>query len=224
MATHLDLEEQEQLDQLKHFWAKYGNLITLTLVLALGGVAAWNGWQYWQYRGAEQATVLFDELERAVQANDIERVARVTADLQSQHGRTLQAAQASLLAARTLHGAQKVDDARAALQWVVDKGSDDAYQALARVRLAGLLMDQKAYDEALKVLDAKVPPAMASLAADRRGDILLAQGQRDAAKAAYQAAYRDMDADAGYRRLVEAKLAALGVVVGEDAATKEKTP
>lgn len=224
MATHLDLEEQEQLDQLKHFWSKYGNLITLTLVLALGGVAAWNGWQYWQYRGAEQATVLLDELERAAQAGDSERVVRVTADLQAQHGRTLQAAQASLLAARTLHDAQKVDDARAALQWVVDKGSDDAYQAIARVRLAGLLMDQKAYDEALKVLEAKLPAAMAPLAADRRGDILLAQGQRDGAKAAYLAAYRDMDADAGYRRLVEAKLAALGVVVGEDAATKEKTP
>ena len=70
--------------------------------------------------------------------------------------RTLQAAQASLLAARTLHDAQKVDDARAALQWVVDKGNDDAYQAIARVRLAGLLMDKQAFDDALKVLDAKV--------------------------------------------------------------------
>ena len=224
MATHLDLEEQEQLDQLKHFWAKYGNLITLTLVLALGGFAAWNGWQFWQNRSAVQAAALYDELERAVQARDAERVQRVVADLQSQHSRTLQAAQGGLLAARTLHDAQKPDEARAALQWVVDKGSDDAYQAIARVRLAGLLMDKQAYDEALKVLDAKMPPSMAPLAADRRGDVLMAQGQRDAAKAAYLAAYRDMPAEAGYRNLIEAKLAALGVAVGEDAATKEKTP
>ncbi len=224
MATHLDLEEQEQLDQLKHFWAKYGNLITLTLVLALGGFAAWNGWQFWQNRSAVQAAVLYDELERAVQARDAERVQRVVADLQSQHSRTLQAAQGGLLAARTLHDAQKPDEARAALQWVVDKGSDDAYQAIARVRLAGLLMDKQAYDEAIKVLDAKMPPSMAPLAADRRGDVLMAQGQRDAAKAAYLAAYRDMPVEAGYRNLIEAKLAALGVAVGEDAATKEKTP
>lgn len=224
MATHLDLEEQEQLDQLKHFWAKYGNLITLTLVLALGGFAAWNGWQYWQNRSAVQAAALYDELERAAQARDAERVQRVVTDLHAQHARTLQAAQGGLLAARTLHDAQKPDEARAALQWVVDKGNDEAYQAIARVRLAGLLMDKQAFDEALKVLDAKMPPAMAPLAADRRGDILLAQGQRDAAKSAYQAAYRDMVADAGYRRLIEAKLAALGVVVGDDAVTKEKTP
>lgn len=223
MATHLDLEEQEQLDQLKHFWAKYGNLVTLTLVLALGGFAAWNGWQYWQYRGAERAAGVYDELERAVQARDVDRVSRVLSDLQSQQGRSLHAAQGALLGARALYEAKKIDEARAALQWVVDKSSDDAYQAIARVRLAGLLMDKQAYDEALKVLDAKMPPALAPLAADRRGDVLLAQGQRDAAKAAYQAAYRDMVADAGYRRLIEAKLAALGVVVGDDA-TKEKTP
>lgn len=223
MATHLDLEEQEQLDQLKHFWAKYGNLVTLTLVLALSGFAAWNGWQYWQYRGAERAAGVYDELERAVQARDVDRVSRVLSDLQSQQGRSLHAAQGALLGARALYEAKKIDEARAALQWVVDKSSDDAYQAIARVRLAGLLMDKQAYDEALKVLDAKMPSALAPLAADRRGDVLLAQGQRDAAKAAYQAAYRDMVADAGYRRLIEAKLAALGVVVGDDA-TKEKTP
>ena len=88
MATHLDLEEQEQLDQLKHFWAKYGNLVTLTLVLALGGFAAWNGWQYWQNRSAVQAAALYDELERAAQARDAERVQRVVGDLQAQHART----------------------------------------------------------------------------------------------------------------------------------------
>lgn len=224
MATHLDLEEQEQLDQLKHFWAKYGNLITLVLVLALGAFAAWNGWQYWQNRSAVQAAALYDELERAAVARDAERVQRVFADLQAQAASTLQAAQAGLLAARTLHEAQKPDEARAALQWVVDKSGDEAYQAIARVRLAGLLMDKQALDEALKVLDAKMPPTMAPLAADRRGDILLAQGQRDAAKTQYQAAYRDMVADAGYRRLIEAKLAALGVAVGDAGDTKEKTP
>jgi predicted negative regulator of RcsB-dependent stress response len=48
MAKHLDLEEQEQLDDLKHFWKSYGNLITWTLIVAFGAYAAWNGWQYWQ--------------------------------------------------------------------------------------------------------------------------------------------------------------------------------
>ena len=222
MATHLDLEEQEQIDQLKHFWAKYGNLITLTLVLALGGFAAWNGWQYWQNRNAMGAAVLYEELERAAQSRDAERVQRVWSDLQSQFGGTVQAAQGGLLAARVLADTDQKAPAQAALQWVSEQSKDAGHQALARIRLAGLLLDQGAPDQALKVLDTQMPAHFAPLAADRRGDVLLAQGQRDAARQQYQNAYRDMDERISYRRLIEAKLAALGVEVGSDA-TSPKT-
>ena len=218
MATHLDLEEQEQIDQLKHFWAKYGNLITLTLVLALGSFAAWNGWQYWQNRNAMGAAVLYEELERAAQSRDAERVQRVWGDLQGQFGGTVQAAQGGLLTARVLFDADQKAPAQAALQWVSEQSKDAGYQALARIRLAGLLLDQGSPDQALKVLEAPMPAQFAPLAADRRGDVLLAQGQRDAARQQYQNAYRDMDDNVSYRRLIEAKLAALGVDVASDAA------
>jgi predicted negative regulator of RcsB-dependent stress response len=68
MATHLDLEEQEQVERLKHFWRQYGNLITWTLILVLGAFAAWNGWNYWQRDQGLKASALYDELERAAQA------------------------------------------------------------------------------------------------------------------------------------------------------------
>ncbi len=55
MAKHLDLEEQEQLDQIKHFWAQYGNLITWVLIAVFGSVAAWNGRNYWQSSHAHKA-------------------------------------------------------------------------------------------------------------------------------------------------------------------------
>ena len=48
MATHLDLEEQEQIDALKAFWNQYGNLITWVLVIGSAPIAAWNGWNWWQ--------------------------------------------------------------------------------------------------------------------------------------------------------------------------------
>ena len=48
MATHLDLQEQEQIDDLKAFWKQYGDLITWTLVIVLAAFAAWNGWNTWQ--------------------------------------------------------------------------------------------------------------------------------------------------------------------------------
>ncbi len=68
MAKPLDLEEQEQLDELKHFWKQYGNPITWVLIVVLAGVASWNGWNYWQRTQAAQASVLFDEVERAIQS------------------------------------------------------------------------------------------------------------------------------------------------------------
>ena len=54
MATHLDLEEQEQLDQFKHFWARWGNLITGLVTAVLLVYASYNGWNYWQQRQATQ--------------------------------------------------------------------------------------------------------------------------------------------------------------------------
>ena len=107
--------DQEQLDQLKHLWAKYGNAITWLLILVLGGFAAWNGWQYWQRKTAVAAAALYDELDRAVQAQQPERVQRVWADLQDSAARSAQAAQGGLLAAKALYTAGKPDEARAAL-------------------------------------------------------------------------------------------------------------
>jgi predicted negative regulator of RcsB-dependent stress response len=213
MAKHLDLEEQEQLDQIKHFWAQYGNLITWVLIAVLGSMAAWNGWNYWQRSQASKAAVLFDEIERAAVANDAERMERALADMKDRFGSTTFAAQSGLLAGKALFDAGKTDGARAALTWVADKASDDAYKAVARLRLVGLDTEAKAFDQALKTLEAPMPKAFEPLAADRRGDVFMAQGKVEEAKIQYQNAWRGLSAQTEYRRLVEVKLAALGVSV-----------
>jgi len=215
MAQHLDLEEQEQLAELKHFWSKYGNYISAVLIVVFGGIAAWNGWTWWQTRQAAQASALYDELERAVQSKDLERVQRALADMQAGHARTTQARQAALLAAQALEQAGQAEPARKALAWVVDKSSDEGYVAVARLRLAALLMESKSYDDALKQLAAPVPEAFAALAADRRGDIYKLQGKKAEAIAEYQKALAGLEAGSEYRRLVEVKLGSLGVEVGK---------
>jgi len=213
MAKHLDLEEQEQLDQIKHFWAQYGNLITWVLIAVFGSMAAWNGWHYWQSSQATKAAALYDEIERAAVASDAERMERALAEMKSRFGSTTFAAQGGLLAGKTLFDAGRADAARAALTWVADKASDDAYKAVARLRLVGLDIEAQAFDQALKTLDAPVPKAFGPLVADRRGDVLMAQGKAEEAKAQYQDAWRGLSDRAEYRRLVEVKLAALGVPV-----------
>jgi len=211
MAQHLDLEEQEQLDELKHFWKQYGNLITWLLIVVLGAFAAWNGYQYWQRSQAAQAAVMFDEIERAVQSGDNAKIDRALAEMKERFGATAYAQQAGLLAAKAYYDKGNADAARAALAWVADKSSDTGYQALARLRLAGILLDKKAFDEALQQVSGNFPKGFAALAADRRGDILLAQGKKADAKADYEKAWKALDERAEYRRLVEAKLNALGV-------------
>lgn len=211
MAQHLDLEEQEQLEELKHFWKQYGNLLTWALIVVLSAFAAWNGYQYWQRSQAAQASVMYDEMERALKSGDAARIDRALLDMKERFGGTTYAQQAGLLAAKAYHDKGNVDAARAALSWVAEKAADPGYQAIARLRLAGLLMEKKAYDEALQQLSGTFSKDFAALAADRRGDILMAQGKKAEAKAEYAKAYKTFDDQAEYRRLVEFKLNALGV-------------
>jgi predicted negative regulator of RcsB-dependent stress response len=218
MATHLDLEEQEQLDQLKAFWKQYGNLITWVLVLVLGAYAAWNGWNLYQRDQGAKAGSLFDEVDHAAQAGNSDLAGRIFADMKSRYPRATFTQQAGLVAARVAAEKGQYEAAEASLVWVADGGSGE-YPAIARLRLAGLLLDTKKYDEALKQVDAIDRPEFAALAADRRGDILLTEGKKDEAKAAYLKAWTAMDPKVDYRRLVEAKLNLLGVQPAASAAS-----
>jgi predicted negative regulator of RcsB-dependent stress response len=211
MATHLDLEEQEQLESLKAFWKQHGNLVTWVLVVVLGGFAAWNGWNLYQRDQGAKAGAMFDEVDRAAQASDADVATRIFADMRSRYPRAAFTLQAGLVAARVSAEKGKLDDAQASLAWVGDNAGEREYRAIAKLRLAGLLLDAKKFDEALKQLDGIDSPDFAALAADRRGDVLLTQGKNEEAKAAYLKAWSAMDPKIDYRRLVEAKLNVLGV-------------
>jgi predicted negative regulator of RcsB-dependent stress response len=219
MASHLDLEEQEQLDQLKAFWKRWGNLITWVLTAVLAAFAAWQGWGMYQRNQAAQAASMYDEFDRAAnaQAPDLDKAAAAAADLKARFAGTGYAAQAGLQVAKLQLDKGKADDAKQSLAWVAEQGSEPAYRDLARIRLAGLQIDAKAYDEAAKTLDAVKSPEFAALVADRRGDALLLQDKRDAAKAEYQKAFAGLEKNLDYRRIVEAKLATLGVPTAVEA-------
>ena len=100
MASHLDLEEQEQLEELKHFWKRWGDLITWGLIVVLGAYAGWNGWQAWSSKQAAQAAALYDTVERTAMSGDVGLLDRSVADIEDQFPRTTYAQQAALLAAR----------------------------------------------------------------------------------------------------------------------------
>ena len=211
MATPLDLQEQEQLDAIKSFWKQYGNLITWTLVLALGGFAAWSGWNWYQRDQGVKAGAMFDELDRSVQAGDVDRSAKIFADLQARYPAAKWTAQGGLMLARLQIDKGQADAATAVLRWLGEKSDDEGLRALAALRLAGLELDAKRWDEALKALEAANVKGFEALTADRRGDVLLAQGKPQQAADAFLLAWKGLPETVEYRRVVEAKLNALGV-------------
>lgn len=211
MANALDLEEQEQLDQIKHFWKQYGNAITWALIVVLGAFASWNFYQYWQRNQANQAAALFDEVERALQAGDAAKIDRVFAEMKDRFGNTAYALQSGLLVAKHDAGSGKLDAAKAVLSWVSEKSSDPGYQAIAKLRLASLQIESKNYDAALASLSGSFPASFEALVADRKGDVYLLQGNKAQAITEYQKAVKLFSTATEYRSLVEVKLGSLGV-------------
>mgnify|MGYP001631047884 CR=1 FL=1 len=206
-----DLEEQEQLESIKSWWKKHGNGITWVVIVALGCYAAYAFWGYYQRKQAAQASQLYYEMQNAVLADDTERVQRVAKDTQEKFGGTAYAPMVSLVAAKVAYEAKDTETAKAQLKWIVDNSKQEGYKAIARIRLAGIYLDEKAYDEGMKLLDGAFPESFESLAEDRRGDFFVAQNKLDEAKSAYQAALDKAAPDDPGRQLIQLKLEEIGV-------------
>ena len=218
MAQQLDLQEQEQVDALKAFWAKYGNLIMWVVTLLLAAFAGWNFWQKLERDKALQAGMMYGELQTAASAGDDKRAAQIFGDMKAKFAKTTYTQLGGLMAAKVQVDKGDATNAMANLHWVADAGNDEN-AAVAHMRMAGLLADAKKYDDALKELALVKPASFAPLVSDRRGDIQMAQGQKDAAIKAWKVAYDGLPETTQYRVLVEAKLTAQGAAPAASAAS-----
>ncbi len=209
--AHYDLEEQEQIDTLKTWWQMYGNLVTSLLAAAALAAAGWQGWNWYQNNETAKAAAVFASLEQAVQAGDAQRIKSSAGELTEKYGRSGYAALGALLAARHSFDAGDLKTAKAQLGWVADNAKDEL-RDIARLRLGAVLLDEKAYDEALKTLAAAPASAFVARFEELKGDILIAQGKAAEARTAYQAALDKVgDKAAGpARELLQQKLDSLG--------------
>ena len=191
MATY-DLEEQEQLAELKAWWKMYGNLVVNILLAVLVVVVAWLGWSRYQGSQSSQAAAVFNVLQKAAQEKDLPRIKAASGELLEKFSGTNYAALGALTTAKAMVDAGDAKTAKLQLLWVVEHGKEEV-RDLGRLRLAAVLLDEKAYDEALKQLDGTVTPAFAARFADNRGDVFAAQGKKSEAQSAYQAALAKLD-------------------------------
>ena len=205
-----NLEEQEQIDALKGWWSDNGKLVMIAVIACLLTIAAFQGWRYYRAQQAERAAALFSQLEQAERASEHKKVRDIASQLIQSYGSTHYAGLAALSAAKASFETGEMDDARKNLRWAVEKAREDEMRDVARLRLAGVLLDEKKHDEALKLLAEKSTESYAALYADRRGDVLTAQGKPAEARAAYQLALEKSQPDSQYRQLIEVKLDALG--------------
>lgn len=209
MAVY-DLEEQEKIEVLKAWWKDNGRLVIAAVIAFFLSLAAVQGWKAYQRSQATKAAALYADLLNAEKGNDAKRVRELATEISQKYSGAGYAVLAQLTAAKEAYEAGDKDAAAAALEWVIANARDPAAQDTARLRLAGVYLDKQDFDRALKLLEAKHGAAFAALFADCRGDVLVAQDKPEEARAAYQQALAQSDAQSGYRSLIQLKLDALG--------------
>ncbi len=217
MAVY-DLQEQDQLDDLKAWWTRWGNAVTTIAVVVSLAFAGVQGWRWWTATQARDASVLFSGLAQAARANDLAKARDATTQLEERYGGTGYAPRAALVYAKMLFDSGDGAGARAQYQWVIDRADETELKEVARYRLAEALVNDKQYDDALRVLDAKHGDAFVGLYADLRGDALALAGRKADARAAYELAYGKLDPKSSYRNYVQVKLDALGGAAAPPAA------
>jgi len=206
----LDLQEQEQVDAFKAWWKDNGKGVLIALVLVVSGFAAMQGWQFYKEKKMTEASMLYAELENQLASNDPKRINDAETAVIDKYGSTVYAPRAALLAAQVNIQSNDLPRAKSQLEWVIKHAEESGLQNVARLKLASVLMDEKKFADALKLLEEKHPESFESLYADLKGDVLNAQGKADEARAAYQLALNKSDSKSKYRNLIQIKLDALG--------------
>ena len=223
-----DLEEQEKIASLKAWWETYGNALTSVVLGIAVAVAGYNVWQWYQRDKVAKAAGAYDELQRAMAAKDLPRTRELTGVLLDKFGATAYAEMGAMLAAKTNLEAGDAKTAKAQLEWAVEHALDPEYRAIGRLRLAGVLLDEGQYDDALKQIQSGASSELSfpfqAAFADRRGDIYIAMNKLDDAKREYTGALALLESrpdSRSYANVVQLKLDGLlgGVVVAPAAAT-----
>jgi predicted negative regulator of RcsB-dependent stress response len=209
MAGSYDFEEQERIAEFKAWWEDNRVYVFGAITAAIVGYASWQGWRWWSERQAEDAAAMYKPVAEAAKANDAKKITEAALPLIAKHPGSFYASESALIAAKAAFDAGNLEEARKQLAWVVDKGVEE-HRGVARTRLAAVMMEQKKFDDALKILDANKDPAFAASVADLRGDVMLAQGRTDEARAAYRLAIEKADPRNPVKGIAETKLSALG--------------
>lgn len=200
-----DLEQQEQLAAIKGFWSDNKRWMVPLLALVLFGAAAFNGWNWWQNRQAVNAAQALTAMEGALAEQSLEKARAAYKALASDYGSSTQAALGGLQLAKALVAAGELAEARTVLTQVAEKSAEE-FAWMARIRMAGVMLDENNAKGALEAISGKPPAAFTALVDDRRGDAHAALGNKEEARSAWKAAAEGLPAQSPSRELILRKL------------------
>jgi predicted negative regulator of RcsB-dependent stress response len=232
MAAY-DLEEQEQIEELKTWWKQYGNIVMTIVLVASLALVGWQGWNWWVRNQSAQASAIYSQLQQAAGQRDAKRSRELAGTLIEKYSSTTYASMGAMVSAKTQVDAGDTKNARAQLEWVVANSGDESFRDIARIRLASVMLDESAFDEALKTLTAPPVAELKARHAELMGDIYAAQGKVSDARSAYERAATELtakkestDADVkrraeNYYEVVRAKIDSLATAQSSKEAEKK---
>lgn len=207
-----DLEEQEKIDELKAWWSRFGGLVSGVVTVIMLTILGYYGWNWYQTYQANQALGYYDIVNTSVNAPDQNAAVRIieaNGVLQKDYSTTVYAPRAALLASKFFIDAGNNAEAEKQLQWAVTQKADPTLVPAAQLQLATALANQDKFDLALAQLN-NPPAAFKALFLDRKGDVLVAQGNTTEAVKAWQEVKQLPDLEPGLARMVDLKISVLG--------------
>lgn len=203
-----DLQEQEQIAELKAFWLDYGRYMALALFVGAVAFAGAKGWQTWEKNRSLKAAAVYAKVEKA--DGDMEKIKAPVAELKKDYARTAYAGRASLLAAGAAFAKKDYAATKTELEWTVANAREASLRDVARIRMANVLMDENKLDEALAQLKSAEEQSFGALFAETRGDVLALKNDMAGAQEAYKQSLAKLKKDAPNYKFVEMKLESLG--------------
>lgn len=208
MATHID--DEEQVENLKRWWKENWKALAAGLALGFSVIGGWNYWKGHTENSSATASQMYDDMKKALAANRADEAKQIGDKLRDDYSRTPYAATGALVLAQKAVQDNRLDDAAEQLAWVTEHSKDEGLQKLAKLRQARVLWQQGKTGDALARLDGDAG-AYQSLYDELRGDIQLMQGDRAAARSAYEKALASAGTEQANRDLLQRKLDDLAI-------------
>ena len=206
----LDLEEQEQVDELKALWKKYGNYITRGVITFFVLYGLFQGWGYYQTKQSLGASELYQSIV-VLDEKNTKDILQKSQKLMNDYSGTPYAGRAAILFAKASYLEGNNDKAKEKLEWASSHAKESATESIALIQLGQILVEEKKYEDALKRVNDVDNEGYLGLSNDLKGDILNAMGKKEDAKKAYQEALKRFGPKDPYAKFTQEKLESLGV-------------